>query len=250
VEARRRARPAGPRAPKTAERVARDLVRDIVAEGLQPGDVLPSEAALLERYGVGRPTLREAVRILEVQELVWVKPGPGGGPVVGEISAAAFGRTASLFFRLGGVTFRELLAARLVLEPLCARVAARTQDPVGLARLQTAMAQGRAADLTDDDAYLAASTTFHSALTGASGNGVLDLVAEGVMSIYERRIPAGVAPVEQRAAIVDEHQRITDAIVGGDAGEAERLVAAHVEEITSMVERTLPDLLDTVLDWS
>jgi GntR family transcriptional regulator, transcriptional repressor for pyruvate dehydrogenase complex len=249
VEARRQARPARPRAPKTAERVARDLVRDIVAEGLRPGDVLPSEAALLERYGVGRPTLREAVRILEVQELVWVKPGPGGGPVVGEISPAAFGRTASLFFRLGGVTFRELLAARLVLEPLCARVAALTQDPVGLARLQTAMDQGRAVDLADDDAYLASSTAFHSALTGASGNGVLDLVAEGVMSIYERRIPAGVAPVGHRAAIVAEHQRITDAIVGGDAAAAERLVSAHVEEITSMVERTLPDLLDTVLDW-
>jgi GntR family transcriptional regulator, transcriptional repressor for pyruvate dehydrogenase complex len=249
VEPRRRARPAGPRAPKTAERVARDLVRDIVAEGLRPGDVLPSEAALLERYGVGRPTLREAVRILEVQELVWVKPGPGGGPVVGEISPAAFGRTASLFFRLGGVTFRELLAARLVLEPLCARVAARTQDPDGLARLQAAMAQGRAADLTDDDEYLASSTAFHSALTGASGNGVLDLVAEGVMSIYERRIPAGVAPVSQRQAIIAEHQRITDAIVAGDAPEAERLVAVHVEDITSMVERTLPDLLDTVLDW-
>jgi GntR family transcriptional regulator, transcriptional repressor for pyruvate dehydrogenase complex len=249
VEARRRASPAGPRAPKTAERVARDLVRDIVAEGLRPGDVLPPEAALLDRYGVGRPTLREAIRILEVQELVWVKPGPGGGPVVGEVSPAAFGRTASLFFRLGGVTFRELLAARLVLEPLCARVAAEAGDPVGTARLRAAMEQGRTVDVTDDDAYVAASTAFHSALTSASGNGVLDLVAEGVMSIYERRIPAGVAAVAHRPAIVEEHQRITDAILAGDAAEAERLVTRHVEDITAMVERTLPDLLDTVLDW-
>ena len=249
MEARRRASPAGTRTLKAAERVARDLVRDIVAEGLRPGDVLPPEAALLDRYGVGRPTLREAVRILEVQELVWVKPGPGGGPVVGEVSAAAFGRTASLFFRLGGVVFGELLTARLALEPLCARVAAEAQHPVGMARLQAAAEQGRSVDLTDDDAYFAAVSAFHSALTGASGNGVLDLVAEGLMSVYDRRIPVRVAAVAQRPAIVEEHQRITDAILAGDAAEAERLVNSHVEDIVNMVKRTHPELLHTILDW-
>jgi DNA-binding GntR family transcriptional regulator len=55
--------------------------------------------------------------------------------------------------------------------------------------------------------------------------------------------------VAHRPAIVAEHQTIADAILAGDAAEAERLVTRHVEDITAMGERTLPDLLDTVLDW-
>ena len=68
------------RADKVSEVVARAIVHDIVSRGLEPGATLPSEAVMLARFQVGRASLREALRILEVHGLITIKPGPGGGP--------------------------------------------------------------------------------------------------------------------------------------------------------------------------
>ena len=66
------------RTAKTAETVAAAIVRDIVSRKLRPGDTLPLESEMLAHYRVSRASLREALRILEVQELIRLKPGPGG----------------------------------------------------------------------------------------------------------------------------------------------------------------------------
>ena len=81
---------------KTSESVARDIVHDIVTAGLQDGDGLPSEAAMLQQYGVSRESLREGLRLLEVQGLIRIRRGPGGGPIVGSLDPANMGRTSTL----------------------------------------------------------------------------------------------------------------------------------------------------------
>src|SRR6478736_4725215 len=67
-----------PRAEKVSEVVARSIVQDIASRELQPGTMLPPESVMLERYRVGRASLREGLRILEIQGLITIKPGPGG----------------------------------------------------------------------------------------------------------------------------------------------------------------------------
>src|SRR5579859_173204 len=94
---------------KTSERVALDIVHDIVARGFRLGDRLPLEAEMVEQYGVSRASLREALRLLEVQGLIRLKPGPGGGPVVGSVDAAHLARTATLYFHLGASTYGQLM---------------------------------------------------------------------------------------------------------------------------------------------
>src|SRR5439155_15826548 len=113
---------------KTSERIALEIVHDIVAQGLQAGDHLPLEAAMVEHYGVSRASLREALRLLEVQGLIALKPGPGGGPVVGSVDAPSLARTTTLYFHLGGMTYGELYQTQEMLEPLCAELAARHPD--------------------------------------------------------------------------------------------------------------------------
>ena len=81
-----------------------EIVRDVVTRKLQPGTLLSSEAQMLEDYGVGRGSLREALRILEVHGLITMKPGRNGGPMVIEVGSRDYGRMSSLFFHLGGVT--------------------------------------------------------------------------------------------------------------------------------------------------
>src|SRR5215211_3941173 len=81
-----------PRAEKVSEVVARSIVQDIAARRLPPGTMLPSESVMLDRYRVGRASLREGLRILEIQGLITIKPGPGGGPMVATASSHDFGR--------------------------------------------------------------------------------------------------------------------------------------------------------------
>ena len=70
------------RPQKTALIVAKRVVEDIYKSGQSAGDRLPPERVMLEHYGVGRGTLREALRFLELQGVLTLKPGPGGGPVI------------------------------------------------------------------------------------------------------------------------------------------------------------------------
>ncbi len=80
--------PGAVRPLKTSERVARDIVHDIAVQRLQPGDALPAEADMIGQYGVSRESLREALRLLEVQGLIAIRRGPGGGPTVGTVDPA------------------------------------------------------------------------------------------------------------------------------------------------------------------
>ena len=83
------------RSEKVAEKVAKLIIADILAKNLQPGMVLPSEALMLEQYGVGRASLREAIRLLEVYGVLRIKacgrPGDpaAAGPGFRQVGVAA-----------------------------------------------------------------------------------------------------------------------------------------------------------------
>src|ERR1700736_3250251 len=77
---------------KTSESVARDIVHDIVSGGLRTGDRLAPEAVMLEQYGVSRESLREGLRLLEVEGLITIRRRPGGGPIVVRVDPATVGR--------------------------------------------------------------------------------------------------------------------------------------------------------------
>jgi GntR family transcriptional regulator, transcriptional repressor for pyruvate dehydrogenase complex len=238
------------RSRKTSEIVAREIVRDIVEQRLRPGEMLPSEHAMLARYGVGRPALREAIRVLEVHGLLRVKPGPGGGPVVGTVTGQAFGEMASLFFRLAGTTFRELIEARLELEPLAARLAAARRDPSALAQLRQIVAAEAEADLDDDASYARLAREFHAGVGEASGNGVVNLVASGLLSLYQDRLRVPLTARSDRPAVREAHRAIVEAIDVGDAARAEALTRASLDVALHRLEHLLPDVLDQVIDWA
>ena len=83
---------------------------------------------MVEEYGVSRTSLREALRLLEVQGLISLKPGPGGGPVVGTVEPAHLARTAALYFHLGAATYADVMRTQVLMESNCARLAALNPD--------------------------------------------------------------------------------------------------------------------------
>ena len=153
-----------PRPEKVASRVARMIVEDIVESGRKPGDALEPESLMLERFGISRASLREALRILETQGLITIKPGPRGGPSVAPVSSIDFGRMATLFFQVLHVTLGDVLEARLVIEPVMARMAAVRHDPELNEQLLDNVAAHQ--DALDDKSWLAVTDSFHAMVCG------------------------------------------------------------------------------------
>ena len=104
------------RAPKTAELIATHLRRQIVRGDLTPGETLPPEHQLMEQYGVSRPTLREAFRILEAETLINVRRGVRGGARVLAPDASVAARTIGVLLQMQGTTIDDVYEARMISE--------------------------------------------------------------------------------------------------------------------------------------
>jgi len=102
-----------PRGRKRAEVVAREILKDAIRRKIPPGSRLAPESQMIDSMSVGRSSLREALRILEVQGILTIKPGPGGGPFLNTVSSRNFGTMSTLYFMASGATYRELLEARV-----------------------------------------------------------------------------------------------------------------------------------------
>ena len=131
------------RAPKTAELISTDLRRQIVLGQLKPGETLPSETELMAQYGVSRPTLREAYRILETEALISVRRGARGGAQVMTPDVSVAARYVGLLLQIQGTTIDDVYEARMVSEPACAALLARRRTKQDLTDLRSCLDQLR-----------------------------------------------------------------------------------------------------------
>lgn len=234
----------GRRSHKTSERVALEIVRDVVARGLRTGDHLPLEAAMVEEYRASRASVREALRLLEVQGLIRLKPGPGGGPVVGSVDAANLARTASLYFHLGAATYDQLLRTQALLEPVCAQLAAR--HPHRRTAMQPFLVP---IDASIERTYHRHAQDFHNTVYRLAANPVLTLLTQAVTHIVTDHVVAAMDPVELRPAIVHEHAVLGRAIAGGQSDEAGRLMGEHFRAQHDYYRHHWPSRLRELIEW-
>ena len=229
---------------KTSERVAVEIVRDIVAQRLSTGDRLPLEAAMGEQYGVSRASLREALRLLEVQGLIWLKPGPGGGPVVGSVEPAHLARTVSLYFHLGAATYAQLMETQVLLEPICAQLAAHNPD-----RREAMQPFVETAEPRSEPEYRQHTVDFHGAVYALAGNPVLSLLTQAVTQIVTDHVVATMDPVELHADILDEHAALARAIGAGQVEKARRLMSEHFQAQHDYYAERSPARLAELIEW-
>jgi DNA-binding FadR family transcriptional regulator len=249
-----RARPDAvePRKPKIAEVVAHNIARDISTRRLRPGNRLPSETVALTRFNVSRSSLREALRMLELLGVIRIRTGAGGGPVVGQVTSADFGSTTTFYYHLTGVTIREIIEARCILEPALVRLAVDQTDPAMKGKLRSYMNR-----LGGDDSVGPAwrsqrersrTAGFHWALI-ETGNGVLDLFSHSLQDVWMARQTMEPFP-EQVAAHHDrDHWIIAQAILNRDGGMAEGLMRTHMDYLYDFANAHWSGLLDEVIDW-
>lgn len=238
---------------KLAEVLSREIVEAMIEDGVEPGDVLPSEVTMMANYGVARTTLREALRLLEAQGLVVVKQGRGGGPVMAAVDASDLGRTSALYYRLAGATYRELAESKVAVEPWLADLAARRSDPEE-ARRQLLGTFGEDAPVPTDASQhprgiWRATPQFHETVYSLSGNLVLSTSISAMSAIFREQVLAAIDLAPKHNDFFDAHRQIADAIIEGRPEDAHRLSYEHQLDINNYCEERIPELLDRVIEW-
>lgn len=170
------------RVPKAGELVAAQLRRQIVTGELKAGDPLPSETTLMERYGVSRPTMREAFRILESESIIVVLRGAHGGARVLAPNESVAARHMGLLLQYKGVPLADVYKARTEIEVAALR--AWSGNAKDLDALSALVAE--AADNVDDAPQFAkGDTRIHQAIVDLSGTQTLSVLAGMILNIMD-----------------------------------------------------------------
>lgn len=205
---------------------------DLLDGRLQPGDRLPPERELASTLGVGRSSVREALRVLEVMGLI--RTGTGSGPTSGAMIIATPQGGMSALLRLQvaaqGFPLDDVVRTRLVLES--AVVEALATDGVrGTGDARAVVDAMDAADLTPAE-FLSLDAQLHLALAEASGNVVIAAMMAGLRTAIESYVQAGAEGISDwdaaAARLRREHRSILDAVDAGDAELARTLIHDHI----------------------
>jgi DNA-binding FadR family transcriptional regulator len=240
------------RQTKATDVIIGELRRMVLRDG-RAGDYLPSERVLVDMFKVSRPTLREAVRVLESEGLVEIRRGLRGGAIIREPSVDELARQFAVFLQLHGATGGEVYDLRQIVEPAAARLA--SDNPSSAQRLQTALA--REAELIEqmasNETLSGVFVDFHEVIYELSANRALDAVGQllhVIVSHHWRETLAVVCyPGASRVDALREshaaHQRIARAIGRGNGALAERLMRDHLAAVRAV---SPPSLTDTAID--
>ncbi|WP_018639778.1 FadR/GntR family transcriptional regulator [Parafrankia elaeagni] len=195
----------GARNARTSEVVAESIRARIASGELKAGDRFPTEDELMAVFGIARATLREALRILETEGLVTVLRGRHGGPQVTSPSLDPLARMFALHLQMGGVSARDLHAAREIVEQPLVAAFTRTRSAPALAELHTAVeAAAAAAEAGDGPGFGRASGALYSAVTTQSPNrslGVLARLLHQVAACCQQTAGRPLDAPEQRHAV-------------------------------------------------
>lgn len=222
---------------RLAEQVADQLRRRILTGELPDGSILPKEDELLVEYPISKPSLREAMRILEADGLLTVRRGKLGGAVVHRPDAANLAYTMGLVLGAGQVGLADVGTALLQVEPACAALCAQRPDRKStVVPILRELHEESVRSVSDLQQATSASRRYHEALVRHCGNETMIILAgalEALWSAHEQNWSARVTdhstvPVEERRAVLEDHRQVIDAIDVGDAQRARDLAAAHL----------------------
>jgi GntR family transcriptional repressor for pyruvate dehydrogenase complex len=236
------------RPPKAAMLVAQRIMRDVVAARLEPGNLLLPERTMLEKYQTGRGTLREALRLLEFQGVIALKPGPRGGPVLQNPDSSHLASTLVLLMQLREAPFRSIVEVRTALEPMISRLAAERMDDGSLVELGGTIEQMRE-NLDDQDMFLEANKRFHDIIAWSSGNPLFGYIVDSLLGIMDGTVMGIDYPRPRRVAILEAHDRIHQALKSRDPAASEECMREHIDAYVRYAERKFPELLDQVIRW-
>lgn len=225
--------------PVSAGRVSQiivDQIRALVRDGrLNPGDRLPSERDLCERFGVSRVTVREALRVLEASGLVEIRVGAHGGAFVTSPTSERVGAGLADLLTLSPLTAAGVTEARMVFElGILPLVIERATDE-DIAQLSELVRQAELA-LKNDQYTMAHSAAFHVSVAACTHNSAIEMIVQSfhgplLMSLRE----ALTASPLMGPKGVREHKKYVEAIGNRDVETARKVMTAHLQRTAARV---------------
>jgi DNA-binding FadR family transcriptional regulator len=221
--------------PKASDVLATELRERILSGEFTDNTPLPPERELVVQTRMSRTTVREALRILEVQGFVRIKAGRSGGAFVQLPGEQSVADSVALLIRGRRIRLAALLETREAIEPFCAQLAAANRTDADLVALSAA--NDAIADAgTDLDKFLQANVDWHVAVAVASHNEVLTgLMMALSRAIYTATATEGFVNEDVRDTTLRAHRSVTKAIRDRDAEAATRRMTRHVHSYAKSV---------------
>jgi len=214
-----------------SEQVAIQIQHYMQSEGLGPGDFLGREEDLASEFGVSRPTLREALKLLASGNLIRATKGPGGGIFVAHTAEQGMSRSLSdaisMMLETGAVTLDELLDARVLLEVPLAGLAAYQPNEETLKQLRGSLETASGAP-DDVEVMAAADANIHQTIAAASGNRMVQALTSWIFEVLQPSLIEVLQPAVVHSALIEQHEALVSAIEKGDPARAERAMKDHL----------------------
>jgi GntR family transcriptional repressor for pyruvate dehydrogenase complex len=217
-----------------------DYLREQILSGSIPeGAPLPNERDLGGQAGLSRGSVREALRVLEVEGLVSTRAGRNGGSTTRRPDPAGVSRSLAAFIRGQRIPFDSVLETREVLEPALAALAAVNRSAADLDEIAAAAAALVEAG-SDNGLFIAANSRWHWAVAEASGNPVLVAMVAAVGDLLNRSNVERFVSAEVRDAVIRAHGSVEAAIRARDVDAAYRRMLRHVRTYRRQVKPLAP----------
>ena len=223
---------------RLSEQVAQEIERRVVAEGLRPGDQLPTEPQLADQYDVSRAVIREAGRLLVERGLVDIRPGRG--MVVADFDGTGIARQYALLLELKRASFTQLMEMRQTIEAGMTEYAALRRTPADEQHIRAALSSF-AEPGGSHEAALEADLAFHAAIAHASHNPFFIHIVNPINDYLRAAYRTSLGYEAARHQTLAEHTAIADAIFAGDAPEAGRHAREHLARIAATADALVDD---------
>jgi DNA-binding FadR family transcriptional regulator len=220
---------------KTAELVALQIESEIARNGWGQGTMVGSEAELAARFHISRPTMREAVRLLEYRNVAKARRGAGGGLVVDAPDPYVVAEVAALYLRFRHVNAEQIFQVRQALELTAVQAAAQNIDEASIVRIRQAvdyesgLEEGPGTDVQGR-------AGLHLLIAELSGNPALELFIRVAITVLTQRYAEGdhlCADIE--ADVLSGHRAIAEAVCSGDAALAHFRMQRHLEDFLASI---------------
>jgi len=221
-----------------SEQIALEIRRYLVSEGLRPGDRIGTEQELATEFGVSRPTLREALRLLASSHLIKATRGPGGGIFVASTPNEGMSRSLSesiaTMLETDSVSLRELVEARIHLEVPLAGLAAQHATTQTERDLEAAIDEAEGNHQASDEFRLA-DARFHRVIAVTAGNELLSAFTSWTLDVLQPSLIRTIGESIDGDAILDQHRAILRAIRRRQPASAQRAMHRHLEYLLDLV---------------
>lgn len=216
---------------RTFEEVSQ-RIKGLIFEGLlRPGDKLPSENEMAKTFRVGRQSVREALRLLELTGFIYIQRGVKGGPIIENTMLAKIGHMFVDAFKFNRISITDMTQARIEIEKSVLKLVFENIDHQDISALKANIQQAKA-KLSQGVLAFEENVEFHRLLTKASRNHVFMVVMEPLLTILsDFRSRLANVGIDRSKSVTQAHEDMLNAIIAKDHERAEALLVEHLLEV-------------------